>query len=137
MFHPKIKAALGVAVGIVVAMIVVSLFSSLSRQYYPSSAINPSWTEYIEDIKTLPLSGFLLTLGGYISSTFFGAYVAARIAPSPNKAVSAGSVGFFMVLVAIVLFFALPHPIWFVVACMLSFVLFSFLAFKAATYKMH
>jgi hypothetical protein len=126
------KLVLAVVAGIVIASMVIALVDSLNQMLYPSSIMHPTIHEQVELIRNAPLSERLLVLLGYIISSFFGGYTAGRIAPIKNKVLAALSVGFFLLLSAIVYFVLFPQPIWMMILSGICYMLFSFLGGKTA-----
>ena len=126
------KLVLSVLAGIGVAFCVIYLCEGLNAKLYPSHSYNPSPEEMIAEIKTLPIQAFLLILTGYILSSFFGAYLASRLAPTPRKLYAGLAVGFFLLLGGIVNFISLPHPLWLSVSSTISFLLFSYIGARIA-----
>jgi type IV secretory pathway TrbL component len=121
--------------GIIVSFCVIVLFEGINAKFYPSEHINPTIEQMAEQLRSLPMQAFLIVLFGYIISSFFGGYTAARIAPNTRKEIAAFTVGFFLLLSGIVNFFSIPHPTWLTISSCVSFILFSYLGGKLATRK--
>lgn len=121
-----LKTIFAAIIGIIISLCVYELVDALNGKLYPSTRMQPTYQERVNDIQALPLQAYLLLLGGYIVSSFMGGYTAARLAPFDRKILAAFSVGFFLLLAGIVYFLALPHPIWLVIGSCLSFLIFSY-----------
>lgn len=134
--HPIFRLVLAVVCGILITFFVISLVDGLNEKLYPSPIKHPTQLEQAKIIQSSPLPMFLIILGGWIVSSFFGAYAAARIATAPHKLIAAMSVGFLLLLGGIMYFISIPQPLWFALASCTSFLLFSFLGAKAATHRM-
>ncbi|MBL7765168.1 MAG: hypothetical protein JNJ58_03670 [Chitinophagaceae bacterium] len=130
--HPILKLVLGIVAGVIVSFCVISLVESLSAKLYPMKTLTPSIEQIIAEMKTLPLAAYLLVLGGYVLSSFFGGYTAARIASAERKIIAALTVGFVLLLGGIVLFITLPHPLWMSILSSISFLFFAWLGGLAA-----
>ncbi|HPI54586.1 MAG TPA: hypothetical protein PLU10_07815 [Chitinophagaceae bacterium] len=133
--HPIFRLVLAVVCGILITFFVISLVDGLNEKIYPSPIKHPTQLEQVKIIQSSPLPMFLIILGGWILSSFFGAYAAARVASSPHKLIAAMTVGFLLLLGGIMYFISIPQPIWFAIASCISFLLFSFLGAKAATFR--
>lgn len=130
--NPFIRMIISFLLGVIIAFCVILLAETLNAKLFPSKHLNPSFMEMQQEIDTLPAQAFLLVLLGYALSSFFGAYVAGRVAPSAYKFWMAMSIGFFLLLGGIVNFIAFPHPVWLSVSASISFLLFAFLGGKLA-----
>lgn len=133
--HPILKTVLAVMAGIVVAMFAAVLAESLGTKFYPAKYMNPTIEEREEMIRSAPFMAEIIFIAGFAFSSFFGAYLAARIAPGNKKMIAGLFVGFFMLLCGLVLFIAIKHPLWLAICTCICFILFSWLAVKAATFR--
>jgi len=116
-----------VLAGIVLAFMLIRLAERVVTHYYPLRSVNPTVAELIEQAATMPLPGLLMVLAGYILSSFFGGYLAARLSSHGQETRAAFIVGFFLLLCGIVLFISIPHPLWMALCSGVSFLLFSWL----------
>ncbi|MBK9483009.1 MAG: hypothetical protein IPO02_13715 [Bacteroidetes bacterium] len=82
--HPIIKTVLAIIIGVIIAMCVVVLTETVAEKYFPAHSLNPTIEEREEMIRTAPFIAMLIFMIGHGLSSFFGSYVAARIAPD-NK----------------------------------------------------
>ena len=89
-----------------------------------------SIAEYENMIKHTSTKVFLIFISGHALSSFFGSYLASRIAPHNYKLISGFIIGFFLLLGGIVLFFSINFPLWVGISTCISYLLFSFLAIK-------
>jgi len=133
--NPLLRTVLAVISGVVISSLVIGSIDALNAYLYPSPILVPTIQEQAELIKNSPLNEFLLVLFGFILSSFFGGYTAARIAPKKKKMVCAMFVGFFWLLCGIVYFIIIPQPIWYSVSSGISYLLFAWLGAKAAMYE--
>ena len=132
--HPVLRTTLAVILGMIIALMSMFLADRVNAYYFPAQQMSRSHAQIALDIQSLPLQAFWLIIGGFFLCGFFGAYTSARIAPMQLKAVAAGSIGFFLILIGIVFFLPFGLPIWFTVTSMIVFVLSAFLPYLAATY---
>lgn len=121
-----------VLAGIVLAFMVIRLSERVVTHFYPLRNSNPTVAELIEQAATMPLRGLLMVLAGYILSSFFGGYLAARLSPAGHETRAAFIVGFFLLLCGIVLFISIPHPWWMALCSGVSFMFFSWLGGRLA-----
>lgn len=133
--HPVFKLVIAILCGILIALFVVNFVDALNAKIFPSPIMNPTVAERIKMIQESPLPMFGIILGGWILSSFFGGYAAARIASTQFKMFGALSIGFLMLLGGIVYFVTIPQPIWYTASSCISFILFSYLGGKVATLR--
>jgi hypothetical protein len=130
--HPLLRIMIALVMGVIISFCVISLAESVNAHYFPSQHINPSFEQMQKEISTSPWYAFLMVFFGYVLSSFFGAYVAARLSPAPRKLIVAMTIGFFLLLGGIVLFISMPHPIWLSIASCVAFMIFAYLGGKLA-----
>lgn len=111
---------------------VIILTENISSKYYPANKANPSIAEYEYMIATAPFFALILFVVGHALSSFFGSYVAARIAPKEYKLLSGFTIGFFLLLGGIVLFISIRFPLWMGISTCCLYLLSSLLAIKIA-----
>jgi len=127
-----VRLIFAVLAGIILAFCVIKLSESVVSHYYPINSLQPTIKDLIEQAATMPLPGLLMVLAGYILSSFFGGYLAARLSPEGKKERGAFIVGFFLLLSGIVMFISIPHPLWLALSSGVSFLLFSWLGGRVA-----
>ena len=130
--HPLIKTVFAILIGIFVAFCVIFLAESMSTKLYPADIHDPTVEQIEEMIKKAPLFAMIIFLIGHALSSFFGSYIAARLAPDPKKFVAGISVGFVLFLGGIGLFVSIKHALWLSISTCISYLLFSFLAIYIA-----
>ena len=127
---PIILTIIAVLLGIILSFMVIILFENIMSKYWASPITNPSIAEYENMIKHTSTKVFLIFISGHALSSFFGSYLASRIAPHNYKLISGFIIGFFLLLGGIVLFFSINFPLWVGISTCISYLLFSFLAIK-------
>jgi hypothetical protein len=130
--HPLVKLVLGIVLGLVLSFFVITLFEGWMSHSYPMNVKNPGNQEYLDAMKTMPVNAFLILIAGYMVSSFFGGYVAARISPEPYKIYASATVGFLLLLGGLMIFITIPHPLWVAATSCISYMLFALLAGKIA-----
>jgi hypothetical protein len=122
----------GVA-GVVTGGAVVALVEAVGHwTYAPATPFDPASREAMEAfIRTLPIGAFLFVLAAYLLGTAAGA-VAATLVARRHAPRFAWIVGSLILAGAVVNFFAIPHPAWFVVATVVAVPLTALLAGRAA-----
>lgn len=131
--HPIIRTVLAIIIGIVISMCVVVLTETLAEKFFPAHSLNPTIPEREEMIRTAPLLAMLIFLFGHGLSSFFGSYIAARIAPDNKKLMAGVTVAFMLLLGGIVLFVSIQHPLWLALGTCASYIAFAALAIRVAT----
>ena len=126
-----IRALLAVIAGIAVAYGGIAVLQSIGHQMYPPpEGVDPADREaFAEVVRQMPVPALLLVLLAYAVGTFFGAWLAARIAGRPFPALLVGGV---MMLAGISNLAVIPHPLWFMVLSVLVFVPSAWLASRVA-----
>jgi hypothetical protein len=122
---------LSVVVGLVVAIAIFIIAETLNHSLHPI----PKDLDFKDSIavkayyESQPLSLWLLVLAGWVLGSFLCGFVIKWISKSDNKTlpIIAGSI---LTLSAVANFFAIPHPIWFIVVGLLSFIPSTLLGFK-------
>ena len=125
--HPLLRSTIAVVLGIVISFFVIVLAEGLNEKYFPSKHLTPTLEQMKAEVANLPVKAFLLILLGYVASSFFGAYAAARIAFDTHKLYAGMTVGFVLLLGGIVNFITIPTPIWLAVSACISFMLFAYI----------
>src|SRR5262245_39714037 len=82
MNHPVMRSIVGVFVGVVVCVILISVIEyAASAVHPPPKGFDFNDPEQVRaHVENAPLSAMLLVLAGYAFGTFGGAYLAARVA---------------------------------------------------------
>jgi hypothetical protein len=130
--HPLLRIIIALLLGIFISFCVILLADSINVALYPSKHISPTFDEMQKEINTLPWTAFLIVSIGYMLSSFFGAYIAARISPEKYKLVVAMTIGFFLLLGGIVYSIAFPNPLWLSITSCISFMVFAYAGGKLA-----
>ena len=105
---------LAVIAGIFIGNVVIRLIQRVSNEIYPiPESLDTSNMEALaEYINTLPFNALLLLLLSHVIGTLIAAFVAVRISSS-HSPLFALVVGGLILLMAVVFFFQLKHPVWF------------------------
>jgi hypothetical protein len=110
------RTVTGVLVGAVLGLVVAALFGWLGEYVFPPSVqvdMNPTLARTLP----MPMGEVVVQLMGWILSGLFGGYVAARIAGIGEwPAWASGGV---MAVSALIFAIFWPHPLWFVILCVL------------------
>jgi len=132
--HPVLRTTLAVIVGMLIALMSMYLADRVNAYYFPAQQMSRSHAQIALDIQSLPLQAFWLIIGGFFLCGFFGAYTSARIAPLQLKAVAAGSIGFFLILIGNVFFLPFGFTVWVTITSFFVFILSAYLAYLGATF---
>ena len=122
------RSIIAVLAGLVIAMISITVVQMLGHQLYDSPAgldLNDkaAIAAYMEK---MPIGAMLMVLLAYVAGAFLGGLLAARLAPR-KPILHAMIIGTLLFFAGIANFVMLPHPIWFFVACVVSYFLFAYL----------
>ncbi len=131
--HPIIKTVLAIIIGVIIAMCVVVLTETVAEKYFPAHSLNPTVEEREEMIRTAPIVAMLIFMIGHGLSSFFGSYIAARIAPDNKKWMAGLTVAFVLFLGALVLFISIQHPLWLAIGTCASYIVFALIAIRIAS----
>ena len=134
--NPVFRLVFSVLAGIAVACMVLSLVDTLNAHMFPSTILHPTLAEQQELTRTAPRNEFLLMLGGFLMSSFFGSYTASRIALPKHKRLSGLFIGFFLLLCDIFYMIIMPQPVWFSVCSIIFFIGFSWIGSRLAFPKL-
>lgn len=126
-----IRALLAVAAGIAAAFLGITLLLPLGHAIYPPpEGIDPADREaFAEIVAGMSTGALLMILLAYAMGTFFGAWLAARIARRPFPAFLVGGV---MMLAGMANLLSMPHPLWFMALGILVFLPSAWLAGRLA-----
>ena len=119
--------------GVVIAVLIVFLADELSHMMYPMPAsLDPSDTGDLRDyIATMPLSAFLMVMGGWVVATFVGSVVADRIGTA-KVWIYPTIVGGFMFAATTANLILIPHPHWFTAVSLAAILVSAWLAWRVA-----
>jgi hypothetical protein len=126
-----IRALLSVAAGIALAFVGIALIQSIGHQMYPPpEGIDPTDREaFAEIVAQMPVGTLLMVLLAYGLGTFAGAWLAARLAGRWFYAMLVGGV---MMLAGVSNLVAIPHPWWFTVLGIVTFLPCAYLGGRLA-----
>lgn len=117
--HPIARSLLGVLAGAFVAGLVIFAIQALNLFVYPPppgfDMNDPAAVAAF--VGAAPASAMLVVLASYAAGTVAGAWVAARVAGHAHAAHGL-IIGALFLLAGIWNVVTLPHPLWFVVACL-------------------
>jgi hypothetical protein len=118
-----IRNVLAIVAGIAVAMATFMLFEELSHQLHPVPAnFNLKDETSVKNfIANTPVSSFLMVLAGYIVGSVFAGFV-IRLISNAHTSRPATIAGGFLTLAAIINFYQIPHPHWFMAVCIVVFI---------------
>ncbi len=85
-------------------------------------------------IAAMPVGAFLMVLLAYVAGVFAGSWTACKIARE-KPLLYAGIIGGLVLLGAAANFFVIPHPLWFIISCVVAIPLAAYLAILAVTAK--
>lgn len=122
-----------ILVGLILSCFVVKLCNDLNQWLFPATHITPTIEDTLEDAKNSPLAEKWLVILGFAASSFFGGYVAGRMAPVKNKIMAALIVGFILLLGGLIYFILYPLPIWMAIISCSSYLLFSYLGGRVSS----
>jgi hypothetical protein len=117
----------------VIAVLIVFLTEELVHMMYPMPAgLDASDTDDLRDyVATLPLSAFLMLMGGWVTATFVGAVVADRIGTA-KVWIYPTIVGGFMFAATTANLILIPHPHWFTAVSLAAILVSAWLAWRVA-----
>ena len=126
------KKLWGVIAGLVAAIIVVVVLELISHLIYPPPAVNdPSdYVEMAELLKKAPFGSLLIVILGHFIGIFVGTVITLKIVKEKSSAFIV--IGVFMLL-TVMNFYLIKHPLWFVISDVAAVVLgggIPYLAFK-------
>lgn len=123
-----------VLAGLFIALFLFMAFQNISAIFYPlpegMDPFDPDQKEAFEAyFKAAPIAMFLIVLFGYIIGSFVGGYVSSFLLKTaiPQTALILGSL---LTVAGIFNLMAIPHPTWFVVLNLPSYLLFAWLGSK-------
>ena len=127
-----LRVVLAGLTGVVTAGVVVAIVEAVGHMVYaPASAADLSTPEAMAAfVRTLPLGAFLFVLAAYVAGTAAGGFIATLVARR-HAARFAWVIGSLILVGAVVNFFAIPHPAWFVVATVVAVPLTAWLTGRA------
>ena len=117
------KNTLAVIAGLIVAIIIFSLFEYISTIIYPfpKDIDISNETAMKEYVSTLPSPVLLIILAGYAIGSFVAGLVIGSVSKSSEKKLPfiAGSI---LTIAAIINLATIPHPIWFMIINLLLYI---------------
>lgn len=122
---------ISVIIGIATAGIVVYFIQSISISLFPlPKDLNPrDMNAMKEHVATLPPLAFILVLLAHFFGALAGAAIGSKIASSSQFKLSM-IIGVFMLIMGIINLFTIPHPVWFMIADMFTYLPGAFIGFK-------
>jgi hypothetical protein len=118
-----IRNVLSIFAGTFVAIILIALVQAVAHSMYPP----PPGFDFndpaalAELMATAPLGALLLVILSYALGTFAGSALAARLS-APDGPIRQGLfVGALMLIAGVMNLKAIPHPLWFWIACIAVF----------------
>jgi hypothetical protein len=122
---------IGVIIGIAAAGMVVFFIQSVSSSLFPMPQdLNPSDTEAMKEyVATLPPLAFILLLLSHFFGALAGAAIGSKVASSQQFRISM-FIGAFMLLMGVINLTMIPHPAWFMVADMFTYLPGAFIGYK-------
>lgn len=131
--HPLFKTVLAVIFGILISFFVLGLADSIGGKFFPADSLNPTDADRSRYMHQANLMEKWVLIIGIALSSFFGSYVAARVAPFQNKLISGLTVGFMILLGCIVNFVSRDeYPLWISLSTCVAVVLVSLFAGRIA-----
>lgn len=138
----KLKPILAVLAGLTVAFVLIVLSQMIGHYFYPipdefknidfSDPTNKAQLEAL--MATAPLGSLILILIGYMLAALGGGFVAALIHKKQKFQLSL-MIGFFLTMAGISNLMMIPHPIWFIIINLPSYLLFAYLGSRLVTSK--
>ncbi len=117
------KNTLAVIAGLIVSIIIFSLFEYLSNMIhpFPKDLDMANETAMKEYVSTLPSSALLIILAGYAIGSFVAGLVIGSVSKSSENKLPfiAGSI---LTIAAIINLAMIPHPIWFMIINLLLYI---------------
>lgn len=128
-----LRSVLGVVVGVVVALAIIVGFDFLSSSLFPLppgvDPMDPAALQAIVD--QIPAAAFLIILMGWAAASFFGAWLAARIA-GRAPFVHGMIVAVLLLIAGVMNMMLVPHPIWVWILGVAAFLGFGYLGSRLA-----
>ncbi len=126
----KIAAVLA---GILAGLVVIGCIEAVSHFMYAPDVL-PDRNDpkaMAAFIAAMPMGAFLMVLLAYVAGTLAGGWTAARVTKE-KPLLYAGIIGGLVLLGAVANFIAIPHPLWFMVSCVVTIPLAAYLAARLA-----
>ena len=128
-----LRSVLGIVVGVVVALAIITGFDFLSSSLFPLppgvDPFDPAQLQAVMD--QIPAAAFGIILLGWAAASFFGAWLAARIA-GRAPFVHGMTVAVLLLVAGVLNMMLVPHPIWVWVLGVAAFIGFGYLGSKLA-----
>ncbi len=130
------RSIIGVIVGILAGVLVISLIQMLGHSIYPvPEGLDMKDPAVVaEYIKTAPVGAILSVLIGYLLGALVAGFVSTKVGKVNH--IKLGLIcGIFLLLGVIMTIFAIPHPVWFMITSVILTVPMALLGAKLATKK--
>ena len=121
------KKILSVIAGVIAGTIVIYLVETICSKVFPP----PPGVDIMKDMEALkeyinnaPLSAMLIVLLGYVLGSLVAGVVSSRISGGMRQPLIAGVV---LMAAGIMNLFQLPHPLWFAIASLLTYIPFAYI----------
>jgi hypothetical protein len=130
---PYLRSVIAVSVGLFFGALITFAVEAIGHVFFPPpSGFDPKDPISVAAaMARMPASGFIPLLVAYVVGPTFGAWIAARLAPSYHFR-HAAVVALFFLVGGIANFRSIPHPTWFVIASTLAFLAAPFLGTRLA-----
>jgi len=109
----------GMFAGLVAAVVIIGVIEAISSVVYPfPKDVDMQDAEAMKaHIATLPAGAFLFVLGAYFAGTLVGTWITARLNRGRQR-VPGIAVGCLLFAAAVLNLISIPHPGWFMLACL-------------------
>lgn len=121
-----------VAAGILAGMIFIAAVQAAGHALY-APKVMPDMNDpnaVAAFVAAMPIGAFMSVLIAYAGGTFIGGWMACKVARERPR-LYAGIIGALVLVATIANFVKIPHPLWFIVACMVTIPLMAYLAGSA------
>jgi hypothetical protein len=128
-----VRKILAVLAGVVAAMVVILLMETIGHQLYPT-ATTVDWKNTVAVrayMDAMPLWSYLWIWLGWVVGSAVAGFVAYKIVQA-HGIVLPLVIGGLLTASAVMNFVSIPHPVWFVVLGVLTFVPFVFTGWQAS-----
>lgn len=127
--HPAVRVTLGVIIGALVAVGVVTVIEAIGHRVYPIPPdVDFSDLEQLKAyVVTLPVGALVMVIAGWIIGAFVGGLAGSLLARHRAVLIS-GIVGALMLCATIVNLVFIPHPVWMAIAAVVGIVVAAWLA---------
>ncbi|MFN6964194.1 MAG: hypothetical protein ACK4S4_10575 [Pyrinomonadaceae bacterium] len=128
------RKILGIVAGWITAWAIFALFEMIASAFAPQPPGNLSHMttdEVRRFMLSLPPSGYVMMLVGYVIGSFAGGWMATKVAQARTTPAFALIVGVLLMLVGVAKFFVLlpGQPMWFIAASMITYIPLAYLGY--------